>query len=218
MKRIYLVVVISALLALLTACTSSRSYYRPEGIRPMNSQSNVVSEVTVEIPALNQVTNNGFGKVPVDFQNPILLRQEVLLFEGPEPVSVVPDPRTGKWVFSRPFMAIFEVSGANSERNWHEYQRIYLPRNSQFVVVSRAIGIFGKGEPVTTYLNTGRDPYSAKYWSQTPRGGEVSAGALVYLNSRSPAMNRGLNATIDLDLRHMGAAITDVITGVIYGQ
>ena len=156
--------------------------------------------------------------VPVHIQNPGLLSQEVCLFEGATSVQVVPDAKRGGWMYSRPAFACHKVGGANSENNWYEYSHIMLPRNFHFIVASRIIGVFGgKGTPHFQSYRTGNDPFTVTYTSITPTRRQVSCGALVQLQ-RQPSSVQPLNIQVDLDLRPLGAAITDGVTRAVYGK
>ena len=170
--------------------------------------------LSIMAPSRNNVVPTGY--VPVHFQNPDLLSQEVCLFEGNTNVAVIPDARGG-WKYSRPAFACYRVEGANSENNWYGYTQIYLPRNFSFIAVSRINGIWGKGQPYFQSFRTGSDPFAVTYYSVTPVQRQVNCGALVQLQ-RQPTSVQRLDIKVDLDLRPIGATIANGLTEAIYGR
>jgi len=158
------------------------------------------------------------GFVPVHIQNPDLLSQEVCFFEGSTSVQLIPDSRHGGWMYSRPAFVCYRVDGAHSENNWYGYSQVMLPRNFNFVVASRIIGVFGgKSRPNFQFYRTGDNPYAQTYVSVTPIQREVSCAALVQL-LRQPTSVQSSNVQIDLDLRPLGAAIANGLTNAAYGR
>ncbi len=160
------------------------------------------------------------GLVPVDIQNPSIISHEVFIFEGSATVEIVPDQRDGGWMFNRPAFAKFRIKGANSERSWHEYERIYLPRNTSFVIASRTLGIFGASYPEYYYLRTGPNPGSYEYTLVTPSYPRVYSAGLVTLREKivSPFGPGPLHIEFTLDARPLGRAITNGLTNAIYGR
>lgn len=176
--------------------------------------------ISYQVSAQQSVTRGGLVPAPID--NPLQVEQEVLMFWGSEPVNLVPDPRTGGWMYSRPaYMRPFHIGPANSENNWHNYIFVMLPRNSRFVVASRAINFWGKGWPEFAPLNTGSDPGAIEFTAVVPSRSVVRAGAWpVVLRSKPPQpFGQGpLRIGYTIDLRGVGHGAAAIITNQIYGR
>jgi len=124
----------------------------------------------------------GFGQVPVVIINQSQLIRHIYLFEGREQVAIVPDYKTGGWVFSRPPLAEFKIKSAKDD-NWAEDLRISLPRNFSFVVYDQPERFWGQsvGQPNILYGRTGSNPVAREYNRQTPTGGIATAGEVIWL-------------------------------------
>lgn len=158
------------------------------------------------------------GWVAVDIDNPSLLRQEVLVFEGGTSVQMVPDSRTGGWMYSRPALAHFVIGGANSSSNWHQYERLMLPRNASFTLVSRTLNLWGAGPPEFYSFRVGSDPYAVRYTRIAPSYPQANAGAVVLLTDRpaAPFGNGPLNIEYVIDMRLVGQAFTGAATKALF--
>jgi len=200
MKRIEFMVVLM-LAAALIGCAAPRQFSAPPAL--------------VVQPVIQG------GVVPVDIQNPALLEQEVLIFWGSDPVEIIPDARTGGWMYSRPAIKALRIGMAHSESNWHNYVRVMLPRNSSFVLAGRTMNFWGKGSPYFIGFSTGSTPFVYRYTTVTPYMSPSEAGGLVMLQNR-PIMPFGsggpLRIEYTIDLRSIGRGIANGITNGIYGR
>ena len=206
MKRFVVValLVVVGLIGCAAPMRYSQSMARPTGYQPPTQ--------TAQPPVIVG------GMVPVDVENPSLLEQEVLIFAGSDPVDVIPDPRNGKWMYSRPAFKAFRIGSANSENNWHRYARIMLPRNSSFVLAGRTMNFWGKGSLYFVYFSTGSNPFAVRYTMVTPSYPPAEAGGLVMLQIQ-PIMPFGqgpMNIEYTIDLRSVGQGIANGITNQIY--
>lgn len=225
--------VVMVMVIFLAGCATARynpdgSVYRP-GVdakyNPAKDPSRAKNFTTVrkdspEYALRQQAQQKIAGLVPVLFENPSLIPQEVWIFEGSTPVDLIQDKRTGGWMFSRMAVAHLEVGGANSESNWYEYRKISLPRNSHFVIAARSKGIFGGGYPEFYHIKTGHHAGNYRYTLIMPTRPAVAVGGLVRLHETpfSPFGRGPLNIEWTIDARPIGAAITKEFTNAIYGR
>ena len=158
--------------------------------------------------------------VPIDFENPALLEQEVFVFEGSGTLEIVPNLQSGGWELNRKPLAYFRVGRAKS-LSWYEYETIMLPRNSSFAVASSTVNFWGKGWPVFYYFSTGSNPGACEYTRVTPSNPRVYAGGYPVRLENQPLAPFGpgpLRLEYTIDTRPLGRAIKDALTGAIYGH
>jgi len=208
MKRRVLVVMLLVMVGLIGCAApmrNSQTLNRPTGYQPPSQAA--------QPPVIVG------GLVPAHIENPSLLDQEVFILWGNDLVDVIPDPRTGGWMYNRPAMTKpFIVRGANSENNWHKYVSLMLPRNSSFTLVGRTMNFWGKGSPYFVYFSTGSNPSSVKYTMIMPSYPQAEAGGLVTLQNQPimPFGNGGpLNIEYTIDLRFIGQGIANGLTNII---
>lgn len=214
MKRMVLVFSVIIVAVGLISCAAPMRYSQPIA----RSTSYQPPTQTTQRPAIVG------GLVPVDIQNPSPLEQEVIIFWGSDRVDVVPDPRTGGLMYSRPAATkSFRVGGANSANNWHNYVTITLPRNSSFILAGQTENFWGKSSPYFVYFSTGSTPFSYRYNRVMPSYLPAEAGGLVTLQHR-PIMPFGpgpLQIEYIIDTQAIGLSgrpIAREITNKIYGR
>lgn len=157
----------------LVGCAAPIQYSQPAGSPAGYQQSAVIHA----------------GYVPVVFINPSPgLRRHIFLFAGSDRVELIPDSRTGGWMFNRRAMAEFFIEPA-SGLNWHEQVWVSLSRNSAFTVFDQAERFWGSpvGQPNVFSFVTGSSPVANTYWRPTPTGGQATAGAVVSLPYVDPS-------------------------------
>ena len=204
MKRVMVVIAAAFLATSLISCAGNRS--------AMNRST---AKITSASPAKYFVPVQKVGWVPVDIQNPSLLDQEVYVFEGSTRVELIPDAEKGGWMFSRPPFAYFKVRGANSKNNWHEYERLMLPRNSEFVFASQTFNAWGAGWPEFYGLRTGSDPGVYQYRMVTPSNPSAYCAGLITLREKavSPFGDGPMRLERTIDLRSLGRGIVGSLIG-----
>lgn len=222
---------IVVMLALLAGCAAPRQYYQ----QPMPSR-----------PAQEVVIPPGY--VVVDIPNPLTMPQEVYLFWGGDPVSLVPDSDSKSgWSYNRPAMAEpffilkgrkwvpeerkwvqawakgtqpFEVKMGYGDRNWG-YTSIAVPRSSCFVLAARAANAWGYGPPNIVPFCSGSDPFSTSYTRNDPTCLNVRVGGVtpaLYSTALAPFGPGPLNINATIDLSNIGRGIANGITNWIWGR
>jgi len=129
------------------------------------------------------IQTNETGLVDVVFVNPNLgIYGHVFMFDGSEEVKIIPDKRTGGWMFNRPAIAEFKIDPAYGD-NWWKEKCFGLPINhtyTLFIVGERFWGAV-VDRPYGYVLRVGDNPFAFQYWRHSPRGGLVSCGGWVQL-------------------------------------
>ena len=192
MKKCLLAVLFLFLVVALVGCVAPRQYYMP----PANGSQSAYQPDA--------------GYVPVVIVNPSPgLTRHIFLFQGYERVELIPDARTGGWMFSRWAIAEFKIAPASGS-NWHEEAWIRLPRNSAFTIFDQAERFWGSpvGQPNIYGFTTGSSPIATSYWRPTPTGGQATAGAVVQLPYVDPSGPSQLRLHYDWN---PGAAIKEFL-------
>lgn len=172
MKRVIRVGLLAAVVALI-GCAAPRQYYQPAAPPSASAKQPVIHA----------------GYVPVVFINPSPgLRRHIFLFEGNDRVELIPDGRTGGWMFNRRSLMEFFIEPASGS-NWHEEVWDSFSRNSTFTVYDQAERFWGSpvGQPNIFSFSTGPNPTSTMYYRQSPTRPRITCGAVVQLPYVDPS-------------------------------
>lgn len=198
----------------LAGCAAPRQY----------QASRVKPQAVISIPA---------GYVPLVVENPELENQVYMVFLGGQEVKIVPNPQGGE-MFNRPPM-VFIVTDGDTVKREHRffipkaddrfsnltYRKIWVPRSSNFVIITQKVKLGMTSSLAFIYASTGEHSQAREYTERSLLVYRGKAGGFVSLANNEPLVGFGsgpLQLRKTFDLTWVGSYVADRLTGWIFGR